>query len=110
MPILKVTSAVICLALLSTAATSASADTRWQSKHPRREQVNNRLANQNQRITAERKEGDLTHAQAQALRSSDKSIRAQERADAAINGSHITKAEQHTLNQELNANSQAIGR
>ncbi len=96
------------LALLVT--TSAMADTKWQNHHPRREQVNNRLANQNRRIHQERKEGDITGAQAKALHQSDRAIRAQERAAAATNGGHITKAEQRTLNQELNANSGAIGK
>ncbi len=102
------TFSLIIASLASSAV--AMADTNWQKHHPRREQVNNRLANQNHRITAERKEGDITKAQAQALRSTDRSIRAQERADAAINHGHITRAEQRSLNQELNANSGAIGK
>jgi len=96
------------LALMVT--TGAMADTKWQSHHPRREQVNNRLANQNRRIHQERKEGDITGAQAKALHQQDRSIRAQERADAKANGGHITKAEQRQLNGELNAESKAIGK
>jgi hypothetical protein len=45
-----------------------------------------------------------------ALRISDQSIRLQQRADARANDGHITRAEQRTLNQELNANSNAIGK
>ncbi len=104
------TSLIISLGVLALASSSALADTHWQSKHPRREQVNNRLNRQNHRITAEHKEGDITTAQAKALRSTYRSVRAQERADATINGDHITKAEQKNLNAELNANSQAIGK
>jgi len=44
------------------------------------------------------------------LRANDKSIRGQERADAAQNGGHITKAPQSGLNQEMNQNSKAIGK
>ncbi len=99
--------AATSIALLST---SAMADTKWQRQHPRREQVNNRLANQNRRIHNERKEGDITGAQARALHAQDRSIRAQERADAATNHGHITRAQQRTLNSELNANSGAIGK
>jgi len=35
---------------LSGLATNAMADTPWQKTHPRREQVNKRLANQSKRI------------------------------------------------------------
>lgn len=101
----------ISLFVVSLAASStAMANARWDRTHPRRDQVNDRLANQNHRINAERREGDITKAQAQALRATDRSIRAQERADAAINHGHITRAEQHSLNQALNANSGAIGK
>jgi len=91
-------------------ASSAMADTKWQRHHPRREQVNHRLANQNRRIHHERREGDISGAQAHALHANDRAIRAQERADARGHHGHITKAEQHQLNQELNANSGAIGK
>lgn len=39
---------------------AADKDTAWQKDHPRREQVNNRLANQNKRIKTEVKEGEVT--------------------------------------------------
>ena len=110
MSMFKTLSGVVVVAALTFAATASSADTRWQNHHPRREQVNNRLARQNHRITAERKEGDITGAQARSLRQGDRAIRAQERASAATNGGHITRAEQATLNHELNANSAAIGK
>ena len=48
-------------------ATNALADTQWQKNHPRREQVNNRLKNQNQRIHKEVKEGELSKGQAAKL-------------------------------------------
>ncbi len=91
-------------------ATGANAENRWQRHHPRREQVNDRLANQNRRIHQERKEGEITGAQARALHQDDRAIRAQERADARAHGGHITKAEQNQLNRQLNANSSAIGK
>ena len=102
--------AILVASTAALMATSAMADTKWERHHPRREQVNNRLARQNARIHQERKEGEITAAQAKALHATDRSIRAQERADAAANGGHITKAEQKTLNRELNANSGAIGK
>jgi len=53
------------LALGIAGISSASADT-WAQKHPRRAEVNGRLGNQNRRIHTERKEGELTAAQARA--------------------------------------------
>jgi len=63
-----VTAAVAAVALSGIASNALADDTQWQKDHPRREQVNNRLANQNQRIKQERKEGEITKAQAQRAR------------------------------------------
>jgi len=86
------------------------ADTQWQKDHPRREQVNNRLANQNQRIRQERKEGEISKAQAAKLHQDDRAIRKEERTMASTNGSHISKAEKKALNQQENQVSRQIGR
>jgi len=91
----------IAVALAGTAAV-ASADTTWQQNHPRREQVNNRLANQNRRINQDVKNGTLTKSQAHALHHDDHQIRQEERDMASQNGSHITKREQTVLNQQEN--------
>jgi hypothetical protein len=88
----------------------ADDDTKWQKDHPRREQVNNRLANQNKRIDRERKEGEITKAQAQQLHSEDHAIRQEERAMASTNGGHVTKTEQRALNQQENQVSRQIGK
>ena len=95
-------------AMASTAM--AAPDTTWQKSHPRREQVNQRLAHQNARIKTEVKEGDLTKGQAAALHKDDRQIRREERLMASQNGGHITKQEQKTLNQQENAVSQKIGK
>ncbi len=89
-------------------ASSASADTAWQKAHPRREQVNNRLANQNRRIHKDVKNGTLTRGQAAALHHDDRRIRREERSMAGQNGGHVTKAEQKALNQQENAVSRTI--
>ena len=99
--------ATLATGLLLSAPASAN---RWEHRHPRRDQVIDRVQNQDRRIRQERREGDITMAQARALRLSDRSIRLQQRADARANDGHITRAEQRTLNQELNANSNAIGK
>jgi hypothetical protein len=104
-----VTLAATTLALTALAG-NAVADTQWQKDHPRREQVNNRLANQNKRIKTERKEGELTKAQAQKLHAEDHAIRQEERTMARTNGGHITKAEQRALNQQENQVSRQIGK
>jgi hypothetical protein len=94
--------------ILSGSMTSALAETQWQKNHPRRTQVNKRLANQNKRIEKKVKNGQMTQAQAQQLHQQDKNIRQEERDMASQNGGHITKQEQRTLNQQENKNSQAI--
>ena len=99
----------LATALAAAMATSALADTTWQQNHPRREQVNNRLANQNARIHNQVKDGDLTKAQAATLHKDDRQIRGEERAMASQNGGHITKLEQQTLNQQENRVSGKIG-
>jgi hypothetical protein len=96
--------------LTSAVATNALAETHWEKTHPRRDQVNDRLARQNARIHQEVKEGDLTKTQAAALHKDDRQIRGEERAMASQNGGHITKAEQKVLNQQENAVSKQIGK
>jgi hypothetical protein len=100
--------ALITLALTG-AAGAADAATAWQKSHPRRAEVNARLANQNRRIHNEVKEGELTHSQAAALHQEDHQIRLEERSMASQNGGHITKTEQRALNQQENAVSRQIG-
>ena len=105
--ILTVTAVTVSLAGM---ASTALAETQWQKDHPRREQVNNRLAHQNKRIKQERKEGEITKAQAQKLHSEDHAIRQEERTMASTNHGHITKAEQKSLNQQENQVSKQIGK
>jgi hypothetical protein len=103
--------ALTAAALLSLGLSSgAMAGTKWEKSHPRRDQVNDRLAKQNARIHQERKEGDLTGAQAAKLHKEDRQIRTEERSMASQNGGHITKQEQKTLNQQENAVSKQIGK
>ena len=97
-------------ALLVGLAGAARADeTKWDKDHPRREEVNKRLENQNARIHNEVKEGEMSKAKAAKLHKEDHQIRQEERAMASQNGGHITKQEQKTLNQQENAVSRKIG-
>lgn len=90
-------------------STSAVANTSWQQHHPRREQVNDRLGNQNARIHDEVREGGLSKGRAAILHKDDRQIRKEERLMARQNGGHITKLEQKTLNQQENRVSNRIG-
>lgn len=103
--------AVVLLTLGVVAGTAglANAET-WNQAHPRRAEVNARLANQNQRINQELREGEITRGQARALHGQDRFIRNEERFMARQNGGHITRAEQRSLNQQENAVSREIGR
>ena len=107
---------VIAAALIASAAiavpNAASARTGWQRHHPERTEINQRIRRQDRRIRAERREGDLTRGQAQALRSEDRAVLRQERADARADGNHghLNRAQIGTLNAELNANSRGIGK
>lgn len=109
----RIAALTLLVSLVGAAASSAMAaepkDTTWQKNHPRREQVNHRLAVQNKRIRTEVKEGDLTRPQAAALHRDDRQIRREERLMARQRGSHITRLEQKTLNQQQNAVSHQIG-
>ena len=104
--VLTAVAATVSLACL---AAPAMADTPWQAHHPRREQVNNRLGNQNARIHQEVKEGEMSHAKAARLHAADHRIRTQERRMAARNGGHITRHEQARINREENHVSRRIG-
>ena len=97
------------LALLAGAAPSASAMGKFVATHPRRDEVNARLATQDVRIHREVKSGDITKAQGAALHQDDHQIRQEERDMASQDGSHITKVDQRALNQQENGVSAAIG-
>jgi len=103
---------VILLSVFATASVSTAfaAEGQWEKNHPRRAEVNDRLANQNKRINQEVKEGEISKGQAAKLHREDRQVRQEERAMASQNGGHITKQEQRTLNQQENGISRQIGR
>jgi hypothetical protein len=96
--------------LVAGLATPAFAESVWEHNHPRRDQVNDRVANQFRRINQERREGEISRGQAQALRLQERGVLAEERADARLHGGHITRVEQAQLNRDLNAISHEIPR
>ena len=102
--------AVAATVSLACLAAPAMADTPWQAHHPRREQVNNRLATQNARIHREAREGEMSRAKAARLHRADHRIRMQERRMAARNGGYVTRRQQARLNRRENHVSRRIGR
>ena len=62
---------------------SAFAETQWENNHPRRDQVNDRLQNQNRRINHELREGEISRGQARQLHREDRQIRREERVMAS---------------------------
>ena len=94
---------------LAGAAGAAQADTAWQTHHPRREQVNERLAYQNHRIQEERRMGEISPAKAHRLHMADLRVRMQERWFARHDRGHLSRAEQLRLNHEENRVSHRIG-
>ena len=109
-PVRKILTVAAVTVSLAGMASTALAETQWQKDHPRRTEVNKRLANQNRRIKQERKEGEITKGQAQQLHKEDHQIRQEERDMASQNGGHITKSEQKVLNQQENGVSKQIGK
>jgi hypothetical protein len=105
----KTAAAILTAALLGASAATALAGGNWGANHPRREQVNDRLQNQNRRINQEVREGKITQGQAKQLHREDHAIRQEERTMSKLNGGHISAAEQKSLNQQENAVSRQIG-
>jgi hypothetical protein len=100
----------LSIAMIGGTMTAAMAQTQWERDHPRRDQVNERLENQDRRINQEVREGEITRGQANQLHHEDHVIRQEERAMSRFDNGHITPAEQKALNQQENAVSGQIGR
>jgi len=104
-------SVVACAAVLVVgSASSAFAESYWDQTHPRRDEVNDRLRNQDHRINQKVREGEISRGQARQLHREDHAIRNQERRMAARDGGHITAHDQRVLNREENHVSRQIGR
>jgi hypothetical protein len=104
-------SAILAGATMFLVASTSFAHEREQSfetTHPRRAEVHQRLENQRERIQAGLHEGQLTPREAARLRARDRAIRAEERARAARHGGHLTRRDQRILNRQENAVSRRI--
>jgi hypothetical protein len=106
----KLATVAFAATIFAGSAGTAFADTPWQEDHPRREEVNNRLNNQDHRINQERREGEIGRGEARQLHREDHRIRNEERRMASRDGGHITRADQRILNRQENRVSRQIGR
>jgi hypothetical protein len=76
--------------------------------HPRVNEVNQRLDNQQDRIQQGVADGQLNAKQATRDEAHDANVAQRESRDEAEHGGHLTKAEQNHLNKSLNKNSRRI--
>lgn len=104
--VLAAAAATVSLTCLTAPAMAQSA---WAAQHPRRAQVNARLAHQDARTDQEAKTGQIGPAQAARLHGADQRIRDHERRMAAMHGGDITAHEQAKLNAEEDRVSHRIG-
>jgi hypothetical protein len=106
----KIAIASLLVVVAAASFAQAPAQTQFDQTHPRRAEVNQRLAKQDRRIHREVKEGEMTKARADRLHRQHRRIRREERLMASQNGGHITRQEQHTLNQQENKVSTRIAK
>jgi hypothetical protein len=91
----------------SSAVFAQSADTAIPG-HPRVDEVNQRLENQQERIENGVKDGQISAKQEARDEKHDAKIAGELSADQAKHNGHITKAEQKKLNKQLNHNGKKI--
>lgn len=104
----KILGISLMIALFGISSTTFAQD-RFDRTHPRRAEVNSRLAHQDARIHHEVREGEMSHAKAARLHHEDRSVRRQEQRMAARNHGHLTRREQSRLNHRENRISRRIG-
>jgi len=98
---------LVCAALIST---QSMAQTAPVPDHPRENEVNQRLDNQQARINQGLANGTMTGQQAARDEKHDENIAQREAVDESKHNGHITKAEQRRLNKSENKNSNRIYR
>jgi hypothetical protein len=76
--------------------------------HPRKHEVNQRLANQNRRIDRKEANGTMSKKEGNKIHKEDHQINQEKRDMASQDHGHITKQEQKTLNQQENQTSKQI--
>lgn len=76
--------------------------------HPRVNEIDQRLENQEKRIQQGEASGKLTAAQGERLEKRDERVAKEEARDEAKHNGHLTKQEQRRMNKQLNHNSKKI--
>ena len=104
----KIAALIITAGTMAGFAASAHAETPWQYQHPRRAEVNERLASQNYRIDRDVARGTMSPREGAYLHREDRAIHGEERSMAAANGGYITRGEQRMPNRQENAVSRQI--
>lgn len=99
--------ALLCGSLISV---QSFAQTAPVSDHPRENEVNQRLDNQQTRIDQGVANGSMTERQATRDEQHVSNIAQREAVDESKHNGHITKAEQNRLNRSENRNSRRIHR
>jgi len=105
---LTILSAVLTT-VVATTGSAAFADSFWDLHHPRRDEVIDRLHNQDQRIDLKVAAGFMSPEKARRLHEEDHRIFFEEQTMAANDGGHLTKADEVSLNEQLNVVSRRIG-
>jgi hypothetical protein len=98
---------LVCAALISARSMAQTAPV---PDHPRENEVNQRLDNQQARIDQGLAKGTMTGKQAARDEKHDENIAQREAVDESKHNGHITKAEQRRLNKSENKNSKRIYR
>jgi len=88
--------------------TTTFAQTRFDNTHPRRAEVNTRLAHQDARINHEVRHGEISRARAERLHREDHSVRNEERRMASRDHGHLTRRDDARLNRRENRVSRRI--
>lgn len=105
---LAIAGLVIGAAMASGSVMAQAATDQDVPGHPRVNEVNNRLTNQQNRINNGLKNGTMTQGQAARDETHDANIARRESVDEAKNGGHLTKQEDHNLNHSENRNSKRV--
>ena len=100
--------AVLSAGILASAGAMAQTSDPNIPGHPRVNEVDQRIDNQQQRIDNGVKDGQITPAQQTRDENHLNKVSNEMSADQAKNGGHITKAEQNKMNNQLNKNSKRI--
>ncbi len=97
-----------CATVLGSIAVPNSAGALDLFHHPRVNQVNGRMANEQRRINTGVATGRLSPGQANRLERSQQNIQRQENRDRAMNNGHLTWRERLHLNRKENVQSHRI--